>query len=849
MNTNKAHAKDYLLELAQKSSNWLKVLIEESVATNGAIPDNRIDEIFEGFVQNKPLQSNVNKTYSPPLSTNRITLKKLIHKSGVCALSENQTIKFSDNVTVLYGLNGSGKSSYFRILNEICGGNQQKQVLSNIYVAEAQQKNIDVNLEYNIGTQSKTIIWNKDTRAFPDFQGVKIFDTSYLKGLLEVRSPSETIVSPLGLHLFAYIVDTMDMFAKKIERIVRDKQEALPTIQTEDISEPLRTMLLNRQVIDDKQIITDINQNSFTEEDQQALSTKQKQIAQLQQVNYEDKIQLITAQNKVYDDFAQNLQKVQSTLVSLETELKIALEAYATAKTKNDNARNQSQILKNLPQSDTLEWKNFITAGQDYSSLLTREETPKCPYCHQKIVTQEALNILNAYTFFLQDTSEVELKTADSTLETIRNKIRQLTIQLLITADIEQVIGKEKANTLKEKITSLSQLQKTLLSAQTVENIVSSTIDFTQEITILKAKIVSNTKDLAQYTTSKGEKEESIIKLQDEIKALKEKKNIAEQKDKLDKYLAICSEIKQLRKKMGETKTRSITMLGNQAHSSLLTTTLQTRLEDNLKKLGHKDIKVTLNVKGIKGNSKTELTLLGNNALQLVLSEGEQKAVGLAVFFSEIQDDVYPIILDDPVTSLDHEIASNLAKMLICFNNQVIIFCHNKLFLDGFETSKGNHICKNFDSCCNKNGKHIRIYHVYGDSKEKGILSNYKGDNAESLLKQVDKLLNNKPFEESLTVTILLRRAVEKVIDEDLYKNQLPPRVSNKNSRIQWDILPSINSKKDLVTRLKNVHDRVSEDIHDGTASIENPLSLDDLKDLYKELVNIKNEYNITDSK
>ena len=91
------------------------------------------------------------------------------------------------------------------------------------------------------------------------------------------------------------------------------------------------------------------------------------------------------------------------------------------------------------------------------------------------------------------------------------------------------------------------------------------------------------------------------------------------------------------------------------------------------------------------------MKLIGNNSVIEILSEGEQKAVALAMFFAEIQDDNYPIILDDPVTSLDHEIAGMLSKRLLVFSNQVIVFCHNRLFLDGFETSKNNHVCKNFD--------------------------------------------------------------------------------------------------------------------------------------------------------
>jgi predicted ATPase len=51
----------------------------------------------------------------------------LEHIQGVNALKQNQTIKFNNSVTILYGLNGAGKSRYFKILNEIVGGNQKKE--------------------------------------------------------------------------------------------------------------------------------------------------------------------------------------------------------------------------------------------------------------------------------------------------------------------------------------------------------------------------------------------------------------------------------------------------------------------------------------------------------------------------------------------------------------------------------------------------------------------------------------------------------------------------------------------------------------------------------------------------
>lgn len=399
---------------------------------------------------------------------------------------------------------------------------------------------------------------------------------------------------------------------------------------------------------------------------------------------------------------------------------------------------------------------------------------------------------------------------------------------------------------LQKKIEQLSAFKTLLKSVIKIEDIQMPAMNFSAELEILDNKKKEHITAIEKLNASKVEKEKKVGELRKEIAHLEEKKSISKQITDIKKYFSIHDKIKAIESKKSTTKTNQITSLANQAQKDLLTNTLKTNFEKELKALGRQKLNVELEViNGSKGKCNTQLKLTGNNSVLEILSEGEQKAVALAMFFAEIQDENYPIILDDPVTSLDHEIAGMLSKRLLDFSNQVIVFCHNRLFLDGFETSKNNHVCKNFDSCgygSNK-GKHIFIYQIYGDGTEKGILTNYKGDNSDSLIKEVNKRLSKRPFDDSYGVSILLRRAVEKIIDEEVFKHQLPPRVSNKNSRINWEELKNINSKPDLVDRLRTVHDATSEEDHVGTASSENPITVDKLKDLSDELTKIKEDF------
>ena len=453
---NKNHAKDYLSEFANNKPEWLKALIKDAIETNGSIEELRINEIFNNLLNGTPLQVQSRNLSSAQRSSKKLLFESLTHVSGVNALCENQTIKFSHNVTVLYGLNGSGKSGYFRILNEICGGNQKKEILPNIYIDDANRKNVSVQLEYLNGTNTDTLNWNNTSRALSDFNGVKVFDSSYLNGLLVSRTPDEAVVYPLGLHLFSYIAQIMDSFSEKLTQLVTTERGNLPTIITENLSNDLKNAFNQKQDFDDTKRNEIKGKYSFPEADNKSLLDKQTKITELQQTNNEDRINLLAQNNIIYSEFTEKISNVVNKLGEYSQKLKSAFDAYKTAKAKNDKALQQSQILNNLPQSNTEEWKSFIKAGKEYSSKLNNEEKKKCPYCHQDIVSDDAVKIIQAYATFLNDTTAGELDAATENLTKVRNTINGYDVSIQVTDSIKSIVNDFKA--LEAKLTALNDL-------------------------------------------------------------------------------------------------------------------------------------------------------------------------------------------------------------------------------------------------------------------------------------------------------------------------------------------------------------------------------------------------------
>jgi hypothetical protein len=134
--------------------------------------------------------------------------------------------------------------------------------------------------------------------------------------------------------------------------------------------------------------------------------------------------------------------------------------------------------------------------------------------------------------------------------------------------------------------------------------------------------------------------------------------------------------------------TKEISTHGSKLLKQYVTGELKNALTDEQKALGLTNIPLILHDRTPKGAIHHRLKLdeatLGADTSS-VLSEGEQRAVALAAFLSELK--MYSgkdsIIIDDPVSSLDHIRRSKVAARLIAEakGRQVIVFTHDLVFL------------------------------------------------------------------------------------------------------------------------------------------------------------------------
>jgi energy-coupling factor transporter ATP-binding protein EcfA2 len=842
----KTHAKDYLNEFKASQSLWLKNLIDEAINTNGNISEVKINGIYK-LLKDEVAENEATNTTQATNSTDKLTLKKLIHNSGINALKNQESISFSENCNVLFGLNGSGKSSYFRILNEIVGGNEKKDILPNIYLDTAEP--ISVDIDYLLGASSNQLNWNNTSRAIFPFNVVRVFDSSYLNGLLNKREIDSTLVEPFGLNLFSYIIETIDRLKTKLSAEIQGVKDEKPKINSEKFSLQNKGLFEQNHlnITQEKEVKSKFE---FVEEDSKKLDDFKKQHQNLSQQNIQDRIKLESTKYNEIDSIKKSIVETAKKINTFAEEAKNILESYEKFHIESNEFKKQIEVLKKLPSTDSDKWKSFIKSASTYSKEV-KDSEEICIYCRQPLQS-DALAIVKAYSKYLNNESETELEKVTTKINTLINNLEQISINLQMNQEIKQLfkttaIESENISICRAMINFYKQCKKLksdlLFFLSKKEKMVDflplSCQNLSSGVDILLADINLNIEKLKSDETTK---QTELKKLLDAIVPIEEHKAIFEQKEQIQKWITLGKKIQVLEAKMNAINTRALSSLSKEAHDNLLTENLKTKFVEELQSIGFRNLDVKLENAGVsKGKTQTKLTLYNTDKISSILSEGEQKAVALSIFIAEVrmQAQTNPIIFDDPVNSLDHNIASNFAKRILELDNQIIVFTHNKLFLDSLETAKGNHICGNYNGgCSSKKGKHIYLYTVQSEGRSsKGIVFPRNEDKAKTHLLNAKQYLGESPFSKHNEVASKLRKTVECLIDEKVFNGQVPTKFTSKNNRIHWDSLKQLNNTQDLIGILREVHDRVSGgEMHNGTESEENQIGKEEFDNMVRQL-------------
>lgn len=689
LETLKAEVKKFADELPY----WAKFLAKKILSDND-ISDNDIDTSYSYLLEQLKLKEEAEKPeiaidYNVANIGNYKTdllLTKLENIEGVNALTENQTIEFSPNLTIIYGANGSGKSGYVRLLKNAFYSKAPEEILQNVHI-DSGHKPINAKFTFKSNnTETSLEFTDKDNAEFEQFA---VFDGNSVLKHLENKNEFE--FRPAGLSFFADYTNAIIRVEQKLNAEIQTKRTGYTANDLShlfDGNSEIKTLVQNLKA---ETKIEDLKEYTpFSDEDKTQKEAIQKKYDELLLASKGKEKEIKTLEG-VKGLLAQNKQAIEKLNQFFTTEViekvKIAISDCVSkeATAKSEGIENfKTDKIENV---GTTEWKNFIVSAQEFAktqkaeNVVYPENSDNCLLCQQPL-SDEAQKLISNYWTCIKSVAEQNAKQAQEKLDKAKGNYENLNFDLFPQDNTLTVWLTEKypneLETLKQKLSeqkTLTQNVITDIQSKKANERVEVQISIEQHTTIEEA-INASIKTLKEDEQSK-----ELDKLLNANTVLEHKEKFNTHFSKFETFVNNQAWIKKAEK--ADYAKRKITDTEKALSNKYFNQKYIDTFNEECQKLNG-NFGIDINHTGTAGKSYRQLKLKGKNP-NAVLSEGEQKVIAIADFLAEmhLSEVNKGIIFDDPVTSLDERRKSEIAERLAqeALQKQVIIFTHDLVFV------------------------------------------------------------------------------------------------------------------------------------------------------------------------
>lgn len=837
---------DFLWEWTGNHADWSKLLISKIVETESPLSPTDRETVFNYFLQSinlhtgLPVLTVAKPTYTPTAKT--IELDSLSAITGVNRLAKNQTINFAKNITVIYGENGTGKTGYSRILKTLgFSYDNNKIILSNVY-ATAEPQSATINFKSN-GTP-KTFTWNGANND-SELENISVFNSNCVQFSIIDRS---LIVSPIGFHLFQLVSDELNALTQLLQRKIEAHPTTLTWLDNLTPGTPQHTFITTLSATSTEQKLTELS--DFTHAHDEALIAKEAELESLNKTLLQSQIQTLRSQISELDSIIEKIETAKTQLNDSNWQALLTInKEISELESKTQTGLKDIADERGIEFYQTPEFNSFIQAAENYIKVIDNPDYPQegdtCVYCLQPL-DDSAKELLKSYRILLNDKTQERL-------EEIRKKKADL-IQLVSQADTnltlyQHTFGTNENQTpvqpkeIKEYNTNLSSL-KTTFTSDSIAQGSTFTFDYQTVITFLTDKRTALNDSLTQKSEALTNLATREATLKKEIAELKDRKFLSGKVAEVKTAIVNHKVVNTLNANSSSFNTTSISRKTSSAREELLRQDFEGLFKKELTALRKANIKIDLNFGTERGSSKV-FQNISRYSLADILSEGEQKAIALAEFLTELQLDntKATVIFDDPVNSLDHNIIDEVARRLLNLSRerQVVVFTHSILLFNSFlyfskQPTFNEMVCK--------------FYNSKNEYSEIGVITEAEEEinKVKSYISKINTILNNTPKDRNEADVAedgygYLRSAIELFVEHEIFQGTV--KRYQKNIALTSFVKVNgalLDNHKD---KLNEIFERCCGYIkgHSNPTEIHNDPTIAGLRIDFEEFNNIRNQF------
>jgi energy-coupling factor transporter ATP-binding protein EcfA2 len=610
---------------------------------------------------------------------------------GINKLSPKKPLSFgASNLSVVYGLNGSGKSGYVRILKQLCGAKNKEPLLANVFDQSSTEHSCQIG--YLKDGEPENYKWVKGSGVVDDLRNVDIFDTTC--GAIYVSDDNEVTYEPPLLSFFSELIDVFGRVSKSLNDNESKLVSSKPVMPVENYTTSASNWYKGLKATTKEAEVDD--ECTWSAADNEKLIGIEKRLAQKSPA---DKAKSLKTQKKHLDDVVRS---IESAITSLsDAKCNEILAAKQSARNKRTAAITSaekiftgapltgvgSDVWIELWEKAKLYSEKHAYIGKDFPVV---DEYSRCVLCHQELST-EARGRLTSFEEFVKGELQRDADIAESALKELTDNIDDLPTEASLTVQLDasglSAVGDlpfiagffQALSSRKSKLAEFSELSE-------LGEMPSC------EVWLEKAKTLSESYGTQAQQYDADAKNDNRVELEIEQKGLKAKKWLSEQKEAIVQEVKRLKQVALVQKAKATTATTGISKKKGDIADTLITGAFIARFNDELRRLGGKKIHVELKKKKVeRGRVLHCIRLKGIDscAPRDVLSEGEHRIVSLAAFFADVASKAHasPFVFDDPISSLDQpfEEAVVLRLVELSKNRQVVVFTHRLSLLSLLE--------------------------------------------------------------------------------------------------------------------------------------------------------------------
>jgi energy-coupling factor transporter ATP-binding protein EcfA2 len=602
----------------------------------------------------------------------------------------DQVLRFNRSLTVVYGDNAAGKSSYSRGLKLLSRSvTNDVEILGDVYGA-APSTGDDVGPSANIETAdggettAQRVKLIASNRAW--LPEMVAFDAACAEEMVNSRNQLQYVPEPL--RLLARVAATQDSLRNLLVRQIAEHRATCPSMgEISENSAAGRAIASLVGTYNDP----DLREVAAWDATAQARHSElTRLLAEAASSTALEDAAAATAQVEAAAALGGRIQTISDLCVAAQAEkLRAAVAAQRDA---DDAFAIATAAAGDLPDHlDSQPWKLLWQAARSFAADRSRPFPPAagepCPLCEQPLASTAADRLGHFETHVRGELSRAS-EAASAQLHQVLEEVAPTQVEAcrtpLLTTLLETVpeLGAELTSALNGLAAHLGRLVTSPVDAQAAD---STLLEATQAgLAALETWATARKEHAAGLLASRDEA--SLGGLQTELSELTARRHLAMRLDEFTTWQASLTTIAALERQRSALATNRITTairtLG-EAHSSAA---LRSKLEVETAELRCQQLPVSLDWHTAVGASTVQLVLDGSQHARIsqIASDGERRALALAFFLAEAGvSDPSIVVLDDPVSSLDLERREVIVDRLVAEaqKRQVIVFSHDLPFV------------------------------------------------------------------------------------------------------------------------------------------------------------------------